>query len=102
MTRDGIVSTSDGKKDPASAHALQRIAARTGGQTFWAQSWKQQAQAFASIRESLASSYSAAYYPSPNSNEGFRRIGVEVISAGGKQYHVRSRIGYHAPSPSRP
>ena len=96
-----IVSTSDGKKDPASAHALERIAARTGGQTFWAQSWKQQAQAFASIRESLASSYTAAYYPSPNSNEGFRRIGVEVISAGGKQYHVRSRIGYHAPSPSQ-
>ena len=96
-----IVSTSDAKKDPASAHAFQRLTLRTGGQTFWAQTWQQQAQALASIRESVTSSYVAAYYPSPNPNEGFRRIGVEVVSAGGKHFRIRSRTGYHPPSASR-
>jgi hypothetical protein len=75
---------------------FQRLTARTGGQLFWAQTWQKQAEALSSIREDLASSYTVAYYPAPNSNEGFRSISIDVISDAGKKYRVRTRLGYHA------
>jgi Ca-activated chloride channel homolog len=91
-----IVSTCDAQKDEVSAHVFQRLAARTGGQLFWAQTWQKQTEAFTSIREDLASSYTVAYYPAPSSNEGFRKISVDIVSDTAKKYHVRTRIGYHA------
>jgi len=91
-----IVSTCEAQKDQISASVFQRLTARTGGQLFWAQTWQKQAEAFASIREDLASSYTVAYYPAPSSNGGFRRISVDVISDKGKKYRVRTRLGYYA------
>lgn len=91
-----IVSTCEAQKDQISANVFHRLTARTGGQLFWAQTWQKQADAFASIREDLASSYTVAYYPAPSSNGGFRRIGVDVISDQGRKYRVRARLGYHA------
>ena len=91
-----LVSTYEAQKDQVSCNAFQRLTGRTGGQLFWAKTWQKQAEAFTSIREDLASSYAATYYPAPNSNDGFRKISVEVISDAGKKYHVRSRLGYHA------
>jgi Ca-activated chloride channel homolog len=91
-----IVSTCEAEKDKISANVFQRLAARTGGQLFWAQTWKSQAEAFKSIREDLAGSYTVAYYPAPNSNEGFRKINVDVISDRAKNYRIRTRLGYHA------
>ena len=91
-----IVSTCQAQKDQISANVFQRLTARTGGELFWAQTWQKQAEAFTSIREDLTSSYTAAYYPTANSNEGFRKISVEVISDAGKKYRVRTRTGYHA------
>jgi VWFA-related protein len=91
-----MVSTCEAQKDQISANVFQRLTARTGGQLFWAQTWQKQAEAFSSIREDLASSYTVAYYPAPDSNEGFRSIGIDVISEAGKKYRVRTRLGYHA------
>jgi len=91
-----IVSTCEAQKDQVSANVFQRLTARTGGQLFWAQTWQKQAEAFTSIREDLASSYTVAYYPALNSNEGFRTINVDVASDTAKKYRVRTRIGYHA------
>jgi VWFA-related protein len=91
-----IVSTCEAQKDQISANVFKRLTARTGGQLFWAQTWQKQAEAFTSIREDLTSSYSVAYYPAPSSNEGFRTISVNVISHPGKNYRVRTRLGYHA------
>ena len=91
-----IVSTCEAQKDQISANVFQRLTARTGGQLFWAQTWQKQAEAFASIREDLASSYTVAYYPAPSSNGGFRRISVDVISYKGKKYRIRTRLGYYA------
>jgi Ca-activated chloride channel family protein len=91
-----IVSTCEAQKSQISANVFQRLTARTGGQLFWAQSWQKQAEAFTSIREDLASSYTVAYYPAPSSNEGFRKISVDIVSDTAKRYRVRTRIGYHA------
>jgi VWFA-related protein len=91
-----LISTCEAQKDQVSANVFQRLTARTGGQLFWAQTWQKQAEAFASIREDLASSYTVAYYPAPSSNEGFRKISVDVVSDAAKNYRVRTRIGYHA------
>jgi Ca-activated chloride channel family protein len=88
-----IISTSKAQEDPISTNVFERITARTGGQLFWAHTWQKQAQAFTSISEDLANSYTVAYYPEPNFNEGFRRIRVDVISG---KYQVRARLGYHA------
>jgi VWFA-related protein len=90
-----IVSTCEAQKDQISANVFQRLTGRTGGQLFWAQTWQKQAEAFSSIREDLASSYTVAYYPSPSSSEGFRKISVEVVSDTGKKYRIRTRVGYH-------
>lgn len=91
-----IVSTCEAQKDQVSANVFQRLTNRTGGQLFWAQTWQKQAEAFASIREDLASSYTVAYYPTSNSNDGFRKISVDVTSGAEKTFHVRTRLGYHA------
>jgi Ca-activated chloride channel homolog len=91
-----IVSTCEAQKDQVTANVFQRLTSRTGGELFWAQTWQKQAEAFTLIREDLASSYTVAYYPALSSNEGFRRISVEVVSDTGKKYRVRTRLGYHA------
>jgi Ca-activated chloride channel homolog len=91
-----MVSTCKAQKDQVSASVFQRLTARTGGQLFWAQTWQKQAEAFTSIREDIASSYTVAYYPILSTNEGFRKISVDVMSDTAKKYRVRTRIGYHA------
>ena len=90
-----LVSTREAQKDEISANVFQRLTARTGGQLFWAQTWQKQAQAFSSIREDLASSYTVAYYPPPGETESFRKISVDVVSDTGKKYRIRTRTGYH-------
>ena len=90
-----VVSTREAQKDQISANVFQRLTARTGGQLFWAQTWQKQAEAFSSIREDLASSYTVAYYPSPGETESFRKISVDVVSDTGKKYRIRTRTGYH-------
>jgi VWFA-related protein len=90
-----VVSTRDAHMDQISANAFQRLTSRTGGQLFWAQTWQQQAKAFSSIREDLASSYTLAYYPPPRETESFRKISVDVVSHTGKKYRIRTRTGYH-------
>lgn len=97
-----IVSTRDEQKDPRTATAFQQLTARTGGRLFWAQSWSKQSEAFASIREDLANSYTVAYYPAQNSKPGFRRINVDIVSANGERYHVRTRAGYRVQAHSLP
>jgi Ca-activated chloride channel family protein len=91
-----VVSTREAQMDQISANVFQRLTARTGGQLFWAQTWQQQAKAFSSIREDLASSYTVAYYSPPRESESFRKISVDVVSDTGKTYRIRTRTGYHA------
>jgi VWFA-related protein len=93
-----VISTNEVNKDPVSSGVFRRIAQRTGGKAYWAQTWQKQVEAFEDIREDLGNSYTVTYYPAPNPNEGFRSIAVEIVSDPGKKYRVHTRPGYR---PSR-
>ena len=89
-----VISTSEVNKYPVSSAIFRRITAHTGGKAYFARTWQKQVEAFESIREDLGNSYTIAYYPAPNANEGFRRINVEVVSDVAKKYRIRARPGY--------
>ncbi len=91
-----VISTRDATQDRMLFDALQRLTARTGGKLYCARNWRQQAEAFASVREDIGTSYTAYYYPAPNPNGGFRNVRVEMAAPGGKAYRVLARPGYQA------
>ena len=93
-----VISTSEVNKDPISSGVFRRIAQRTGGKAYWARTWQRQVEAFDDIREDMSNSYTIAYYPAANPNEGLRKITVEIVSDVGKKYRIHSRPGYR---PSR-
>ncbi len=89
-----VISTNDVNKDAISSSVFRRITSQTGGKAYWAKTWQKQVEAFENIREDLGNSYTVTYYPSPNTNEGFRKINIEILTDNGKKYRVRSRPGY--------
>jgi len=89
-----VISSSELTKDPISSATFKRISTATGGKSYFAKTWQKQVEAFESIREDLGNSYTITYYPQPNSNEGFRRISVELTSDSLKKYKIRARPGY--------
>jgi Ca-activated chloride channel family protein len=91
-----VISTEEGRQDSISTSVFERLTALTGGRLYWARDWQKQAQAFASVRDDIGSSYTVAYYPAPNSNEGFRNIRIEIVPDIGKKYRVRARVGYRS------
>ena len=96
-----LISTGDESREQISAASFQRLTGQTGGRLFWAESWKKQSDALAAIRQDLANSYTVAYYPTPSSNSGFRKISVAVTSATRGKYTVHTRAGYNALTDSR-
>lgn len=95
-----MISTREAQLDPVSTAVFQRMTAATGGKVYFAKNWREEKQAFASIRDDLARLYSLSYYPRPNSNRGWREITVKVVGEKGKKYHIRTRNGYR-PLPMR-
>jgi len=89
-----VISTSEVNKDPVSSAIFKRISGRTGGKAYFAKTWQKQVEAFENIREDLGNSYTITYYPAPNPNEGFRKIGIDIASDVGHKYRVRARPGY--------
>jgi VWFA-related protein len=73
-----MVSTHDAKLDAVTAAVFARISANTGGEAYFAKNWKDQEQAFTSIRDDLAHLYLISYYPQPNPNRGWRAITVKL------------------------
>ena len=89
-----MISTREAKLDPASAAVFSRMTATTGGEAYFAKTWKDQRDAFASIREDLAHLYFLSYYPQPNPNRGWRAITVKLANPKFKKYEIRTRSGY--------
>ncbi len=89
-----VISTSEVSKDPISSTIFKRISTNTGGKSYFAKTWQKQVEAFESIREDLGNSYTITYYPQPNTNEGFRKIRIEMPSEPTKKYKIRARPGY--------
>jgi len=95
-----MISTREAKLDAASAAVFSRMTASTGGEAYFAKSWKDQRDAFSSIREDLAHLYFMSYYPQPNPNRGWRTITVKLTNPKYKKYRIRTRSGYR-PLPAR-
>jgi hypothetical protein len=76
------------------------MTAATGGKAYFAKNWREEKQAFASIRDDLAHLYSLSYYPHANPNRGWRAISVKLVGPRAKKYHIRTRSGYR-PLPTR-
>lgn len=95
-----MISTRDAKLEPVSTAVFERMTAATGGKAYFAKNWRDEKQAFASIRDDLAHLYSLAYYPKANPNMKWRSITVRLVGERLKKYNVRTRNGYR-PQPSR-
>lgn len=94
-----MISTREAKLDPINTAVFERMSASTGGQAYFAKSWKDEQQAFASVREDLSHLYSLSYYPQPNPNRGWRTITVKLLGEKAKSYRIRTRNGYR-PKPA--
>jgi Ca-activated chloride channel family protein len=95
-----MISTQTAKLEPVSTAVFDRMTAATGGKAYFAKNWKDEHQAFASIRDDLAHLYSLSYYPKPNPNSGWRAITVRLMGDQLRKYKVRTRNGYR-PRPAR-
>jgi len=95
-----IISTREAKLNATSSAVFARMTASTGGEAYFAKCWKDQRDAFSSIREDLAHLYFMSYYPQPNPNRGWRAISVKLTNPKFKKYRLRTRSGYR-PIPAR-
>lgn len=95
-----MISTQSAKLEPVSTAVFERMTAATGGKAYFAKDWKDEQQAFSSIRDDLDHLYSLSYYPKPNPNAGWRAITVELLGDRYRKCKVRTRKGYR-PQPSR-
>ncbi len=89
-----MISTREAQTEPISSAVFERITKTTGGKVYFARDWKDERQAFASIRDDLAHLYSISYYPQPNPNRGFRKITVKLVGKDMQKYRIRTREGY--------
>src|SRR6266403_1917188 len=89
-----MISTREAKLEPVSSTVFKRMSAATGGEAYFAKTWKQQQKAFASIRSDLAHLYSLSYYPQANPNRGWRAITVKLVGERARGLRVRTRNGY--------
>jgi Ca-activated chloride channel homolog len=95
-----MVSTRQANLEPLSTAVFERMTAATGGKAYFAKNWKDEHEAFASIRDDLAHLYSLSYYPKPNPNSGWRTITVKLLGDQAKNCKIRTRSGYR-PRPAR-
>jgi len=89
-----IISTRQAQEDPISAAAFERVSKVSGGKAYFAKNWREEKQAFASIREDLVHLYTLSYYPQANPNRGWRSIKVKLVGKDLQKYHIRTRDGY--------
>src|SRR5215470_5844028 len=95
-----MISTQQAQLEPVSTAVFERMTAATGGKAYFAKNWREEKQAFASIRDDLAHLYSISYYPKVNPNAGWRSIGIKLVGEREKKYRIRTRNGYR-PIPAR-
>ena len=96
-----MISTRDAQAEPISSAVFERMSKATGGKAYFAKSWKDEKDAFSSIREDLAHLYSLSYYPQPNPNRGWRSISVKLVGEAAQKYRIRTRDGYRVLKPAQ-
>ena len=96
-----MISTQLAEAEPVSTAVFERMSKATGGRAYFSKSWRDEKQAFASIRDDLAHLYTLSYYPQPNPNRGWRNITVRLAGKNLQKYHVRTRDGYRLLHPAQ-
>ena len=96
-----MISTRDAQAEPVSTAVFERMSKATGGKAYFSKSWKDEKEAFASIRDDLAHLYSLSYYPQPNANHGWRSISVRLVGEAAQKYRIRTRDGYRVLKPAQ-
>jgi Ca-activated chloride channel homolog len=89
-----MISTQEAEQEPVSTAVFERMSRATGGKAYFSKDWKDEARAFASIRDDLAHLYALSYYPQGNANRGWRAISVKLAGKNMQQYRIRTRDGY--------
>jgi Ca-activated chloride channel family protein len=89
-----MISTRQAQSEPISTAVFERMSKATGGKAYFSRDWKDEKQAFASIRDDLAHLYALSYYPQMNPNRGWRTITVKLVGKNLQQYRIRTRTGY--------
>ena len=89
-----MISTRQAEEEPVSTAVFERMSKATGGKAYFSKDWKDQKQAFSSIRDDLAHLYALSYYPQPNPNHGWRSITVKLVGKDLQKYRIRTRDGY--------
>ena len=74
-----MISTREARIDPISSVVFTRMSANTGGEAYFAKTWKDEDHAFSAIRDDLAHLYLLSYYPQPNPNRNWRQISVKLV-----------------------
>jgi Ca-activated chloride channel homolog len=97
-----MISTQQAESEPVSTAVFERMSKATGGKAYFSKSWRDEKQAFSSIRDDLAHLYTLSYYPQPNSNRGWRTITVKLVGKNLQKYHVRTRDGYRLLQQTQP
>ena len=89
-----IVSTHAAQSEPISSAAFERMSKVTGGKAYFAGNWRQEKDAFSSIKNDISHLYTLSYYPRANPNRGWRSIKVQLAGKNLEKYHLRTRDGY--------
>jgi Ca-activated chloride channel homolog len=89
-----IVSTHQADSEPISSAAFERMSKATGGKAYFARNWREEKEAFSSIKDDLAHLYTLSYYPQSNPNRGWRSIKVQLVGKNLEKYRLRTRDGY--------
>jgi Ca-activated chloride channel family protein len=89
-----MISTRQAEAEPISTAVFERMSKATGGKAYFSRSWKDEKDAFESIRDDLAHLYTFSYYPQQNGNRGWRKINVKLVGKNLQKYHLRTRDGY--------
>jgi len=89
-----MISTRQAEEEPVSTAVFERMSKATGGKAYFSKDWKDEKQAFMSIRDDLAHLYSLSYYPASNPNRGWRSIKVKLVGKDLQKYRIRTRDGY--------
>jgi VWFA-related protein len=69
-----MISTQAAESEPVSTAVFERMTKATGGKAYFSKSWKDEARAFASIRDDLAHLYTLTYYPAEAFEQGPAKI----------------------------
>jgi Ca-activated chloride channel family protein len=91
-----ISTNVSGTKGPGDK-VLERIADATGGRPFFPFQIRDVANAFAEIQDELRSQYAVSYKPADFKADGHYRT-IEIVARDQKNFRVRARRGYYAPS----